>query len=378
MNGGWRRRSRRLTGALAAAGLLTDPRLGAAFREVPRHVLVPVYLERTEHGWRRRESARELATVYSDTVLVTAVGGDGEVLSTSSQPGVMARMLESLALRDGMRVLEIGTGSGYNAALLCHRLGAGRVYSIDVEPELVATTRDRLAGLGYHPNLAVGDGSAGLPEHAPFDRVLATCAVPAIPFAWVEQCRIGGVLLGDLKPVRSAGNLVRLVRVGRQRAQGRFERGYATFMDLRQTAGLVAESGWPPPRGEGQRRESELAPGPLFDHGLVVWFLACLELGPGTVSGFFGYERRQFRLATADGSLASVSVRPRSGVHQVREYGPRQLWRIVEAAHEHWVALGKPGWDAFGLTVTPERQTVWFGEPGGEPSWVLGSPVPPE
>ena len=76
-------------------------------------------------------------------------------------PSLMARMLEALDVRDGHRVLEIGTGTGYNAALLCHRLGACNVVSIDIDPTLIVATRKRLAGLGHHPTLVVGDGTAG-------------------------------------------------------------------------------------------------------------------------------------------------------------------------------------------------------------------------
>jgi protein-L-isoaspartate O-methyltransferase len=89
----------------------------------------------------------------------------------------MARVLEDLELADGMRVLEVGTGTGYNAALLSHRLGAQHVHSVDIHPCLIAAARNRLANLGYHPRLAAVDGTAGWPDHAPYDRIIATCSV---------------------------------------------------------------------------------------------------------------------------------------------------------------------------------------------------------
>ncbi|QYN32955.1 methyltransferase domain-containing protein [Pseudonocardia sp. DSM 110487] len=82
----------------------------------------------------------------------------------------------------GHTVLEIGTG--YNAALLCHRLGSEAVTSIDIDPELVDAARETLMSVGFTPTLVAGDGADGVPERAPFDRILATCAVPAVPGAW--------------------------------------------------------------------------------------------------------------------------------------------------------------------------------------------------
>jgi protein-L-isoaspartate(D-aspartate) O-methyltransferase len=176
-----------------------------------------------------------LDQVYSNTALLTAVAGtpeSGALRSSSSMPGLMTRMLETLDVRDGHRVLEIGTGTGYNAGLLAHRLGDANVFSVDIEPDLVELARDRLARIGYHPTLVVADGAAGLPAHAPFDRMIATCAVPAVPWPWVTQTRLGGVILTDLKPALGAGSLVRLTRYS-DRAEGRFDPTYAAFMGLR-------------------------------------------------------------------------------------------------------------------------------------------------
>ncbi len=131
---------------------------------------------------------------------MTAVGQPLLVsTSSSTMPSLMARMLEALDVQDGHRVLEIGTGTGYNAALLCHRLGSGKVVSIDVDPTLVAVARDHLAGLDYHPILVVGDGAAGVARHGPYDRIIATAAVPEIPVPWIEQLTPGGKILANLR-----------------------------------------------------------------------------------------------------------------------------------------------------------------------------------
>jgi protein-L-isoaspartate O-methyltransferase len=107
-------------------------------------------------------------------------------------PSLMARMLELLEVEEGNMVLEIGTGSGYNAALLCERLGSEHVTSIDIQADLVEEARGRLAELGYHPQLAVADGVGGYPERAPYDRIICTGMAWPIPTAWLEQVRPGG------------------------------------------------------------------------------------------------------------------------------------------------------------------------------------------
>ena len=112
----------------------------------------------------------------------------------------MAQMLEMLGLRGGERVLEIGTGSGYNAALLAELVGPlGRVTTIDIDAELVAAARRHLDDAGYaHVRTIVADGAAGDPEGAPFDAIVATVGVEQIPAAWIDQLRGGGRLVAPL------------------------------------------------------------------------------------------------------------------------------------------------------------------------------------
>lgn len=179
---------------------------------VPRHLLVPrAYQQDNTGAWREFETAMALERVYSPETLVTAleaVGGNRFPISSSTKPDLMVRMLEILDVQDGHRVLEIGTGTGYNAALLAHRLGDEQVFSVDVGEDLVDLARDRLDAAGYRPRLAAVDGVHGLPAHAPFDRIIATCSVPAVPWEWAQQLAPDGTILVDLKLANSAGNLV--------------------------------------------------------------------------------------------------------------------------------------------------------------------------
>jgi protein-L-isoaspartate(D-aspartate) O-methyltransferase len=189
---------------LIARGALWSRGLIAAFRQTPRHY----FLDRIFAWNRRAANWREFGTsplrpvslrlAYSDraltTRLSTAVQGRPPVpLSSSSQPSLMAQMLEDLNLRPGLRTLEIGAGTGYNAALLAHT--AGPVVSLDVDARVVDEARRHLQ---RYPDRAVkfvaGDGRSGWPEDAPYDRVLVTAASPDIEPAWLAQATDGGVV----------------------------------------------------------------------------------------------------------------------------------------------------------------------------------------
>lgn len=382
----WRPHAHRLAAELAAAGKLTDSRLAEAVRTVPRHVFVPTYHQQTPDGsWAQRASVDDLAAVYANTPLITALAatpGGTAVLSSSTQPGLMTRMIEALHLTDGTRVLEIGTGTGYNGALLAHRLGDDKVFSVDVEPDLVDLARQRLAGLGYHPTLVAADGTAGLAEQAPFDRIIATCAVPTIPWAWIEQTVPGGVILTDLKPAPGAGSLVRLSRTADDRAEGRFDPTYAAFMDLRHTPGTSTPAfRVNRDHDHAEHRTTSLDPNTPW-MSLLVWFLAFFELGAeiaygytipdgGAIPAYSQTEPTASWIATPDGSWAEITLAAENGLHSVIEGGPRRLWQFMEQAHRTWIELGQPGWDSFGLTVTPDRHTVWFNQPDSNHTWHL-------
>jgi protein-L-isoaspartate(D-aspartate) O-methyltransferase len=120
---------------------------------------------------------------------VTKRDETGQPISSSSQPAIMAIMLDQLDLAPGHRVLEIGAGTGYNAALISHIVGpSGRVTSVDIDPELVRTAREHLARAGFAEVTVVGaDGAVGDPEHAPYDRIIATVGVSDLAPAWLAQ-----------------------------------------------------------------------------------------------------------------------------------------------------------------------------------------------
>jgi protein-L-isoaspartate(D-aspartate) O-methyltransferase len=155
-----------------------DSQTEAAMRAVPRHVFVP-------------ESRRDSA--YEDTPLPI---GDGQTISA---PHMVAIMTDLLDLREGQAVLEVGTGCGYHAAVTAEVVGAEGVYSVEYHDRLARNARRTLARAGYGGvSVRAGDGKAGWPTHAPYDRAYLTCAAESLPAAVVDQVRAGGVVLAPV------------------------------------------------------------------------------------------------------------------------------------------------------------------------------------
>ncbi|MEV6836838.1 methyltransferase domain-containing protein [Streptomyces sp. NPDC051133] len=293
-----------------------DPVWREAFAEVPRHLFVPYYYVAGPSGYERRwgeatdPAARErwVRGAYEDVPLATRLR-DGELLSSSSQPSLMARMLVALRVEDGDRVLEVGAGTGYNAALLAHRLGDDDlVTTIDLEPEITESARQHLAAAGRHPVVVTGDGARGVPERAPFDRIIATCELPTVPRAWVAQCRTGARILTPL-----ATGLLALTVRDAGHAEGRFLPTPAYFVPLRGERRAQAEgvslAGLPE-----RAREQEL-------------FRFLLGLTRGTLD-------------------------------------PR-------AAYALWEREDRPARERYGVTVAGEHAWAWLDAPEGPYSWPL-------
>ncbi|MFJ8943352.1 methyltransferase domain-containing protein [Streptomyces sp. NPDC102395] len=304
-------------GAFAA-----DPGWIEAFAAVPRHLFVPYYYVSGPRGYERRWAGspdprsreRWLRGAYEDVPLATRVR-DGELLSSSSQPSLMALMLAALRVGEGDRVLEIGAGTGYNAALLSYRLGEENVTTVDLDPEITESARRHLAEAGHHPAVVTGDGARGVPERAPFDRIIATCTLTTIPRAWTAQCRPGGLVLAPL-----ATGLVALTVHDAAHAEGRFLHTPAYFVPLR--GGGRPEPEPVPLGGVPQRaRESDLF---------------------------------RFLLTLTRGALDP------------------------QAAYALWEREDRPGRERYGVTVDGEHAWAWLDAPDGPYAWALPEPLAPE
>lgn len=202
------RARRRMAERLAEAGVVKSPGVFRALDTVPRHLLVP-------------EILRERA--YSEAALPI---GEGQTISA---PAVVAAMTEALELSGRETVLEVGTGSAYQAAILAQL--AERVISIERVPRLAAAARSALDRLGVQNTVVyLGDGSCGRPQDGPFDAIVVTAGGPEVPAPLLEQLALGGRLVGPFGP-RDGQKLLRIRRTG----AASYERellGRARFVDL--------------------------------------------------------------------------------------------------------------------------------------------------
>ncbi|MEV0676636.1 methyltransferase domain-containing protein [Actinosynnema sp. NPDC050436] len=359
-----------LVDSLVEAGVLTDARWAAAFREVPRHVFVPAFFVATPDGWApvTADHPDFLPLVYRNQVCVTQLDGtdaawqravaegavEGVPTSSSSMPTIMAIMLEALDAEG--TVLEIGTGTGYNAALLAHVLGDDAVTSIDVDPGVHARAAARLAEAGRRPFCVVGDGEQGHPARAPYSRVLGTCAVSRIPPAWLGQVADGGLIVTTLNRALGAG-LVRLeVRGGV--GTGRVLPEDGRFMPLRAHRQAWADEALHRAlHADGTSRTTPLPARTAVDPASGFEFFAGLAL-PDVVVGL-----DPVRLVHPDGSWA------RHRGARVEEGGPRGLWREAEDAYRRWRSLGRPRRHRFTFTATADDQR--FALDGTDLTWPL-------
>ncbi len=283
----------------------------------------------------------------------------------------MALMLEELLVEKHHRILEIGTGTGYNAAILCSVVGASRVTTVDVDEELVALAAKRLWRLQYRPTVVAGDGARGYSANSPFDRILVTCSTWPIPTEWINQLAVGGMLLCNVRNSLDGG-LVRMTKTADGHASGQFLPHTAYFMSMHgsgaeqppvselvrtvtQPTGDVRDTVIPPDLGDDSFRL--FASLHLQD---VVWFGS-----PGTAT----VEEAPSLVGLSDGSWARTDLA--NGRARVAQHGERRLWDIFESAYQQWSDLGRPRRGRYGISITPDEQWAWLDEPAGSHWWLL-------
>lgn len=311
-----------------------------------------------------------LERVYQDQAIVTTKDQRGIPASSSSQPSMMASMLEQLDLRSGQRVLEVGAGSGYNAALLARIVGArGQVISVELDPITARGARRGLASAKSGAKVVRGDGREGWPRGAPYDRVIVTASAPTVPRAWYDQLAEGGLLELPLI-VRRAGQAQAIVTLRKQAKALRSEALlYGGFMPLRDAPGAPVPS--PPPilgaierideqsrslaqlSGEALRRLSAARRQRLLSLALAeprTRQLGVRAPRPGLVfyltleapeSRFVGGWPRAGVIGK-DGSGLALLAGGEKTLTRIESYGDRGAERLLLKLVERWKARGRP------------------------------------
>ncbi|HUQ39569.1 MAG TPA: methyltransferase domain-containing protein [Acidimicrobiales bacterium] len=350
----------RMVTAIADRWPLSDRAL-AAVAAVPREAFVPVFFDAVAPGSSETSEFFAVADappevvdrIYDADRALGLARRDGRTTSTVSAPGLLTSMLDLLRLEPGMRVLEVGTGSGYTAALLAEMVGdAALVTSIDIDTQLIDTARVVLAHAGYEGiEVVSGDGARGVAARAPFDRVVATVGCTDLAPAWFDQLAPGGSMViplqhGGVHPLFEATTAD---GVRRARIVGRS--GFV-YIQGHQAGG---RSPWPFTRcdGEGPFTRVELP------NGLGEPFAASAgrrRLGSIALWEFSFFlslvDHRTSRLGALADATGSLAMLHESGVLHRGEHGVDLADALVTHLRD-WVGRGRPGAIRYRNTFVP-------------------------
>ncbi|MEU5733079.1 MULTISPECIES: ATP-grasp peptide maturase system methyltransferase [Streptomyces] len=369
---------RALADRLQESGVLTHPEWRAAVEAVPRElflqpgVFLPTdvgrWLPVTAFGTGPKEWS-EIA--YRDESLVTQLDGHltadrtaepvpGVPTSSSTTPVTVVGMVEALDVEDGHTALEIGTGTGYSTALMCHRLGEDNVTTIEVDPGVAARADAALEAAGYSTWTVTGDGLLGHPRRAPYDRVIATCAVRRIPHTWVRQTKPGGTILTTLAPGSWAyGTGLAKVTVNEDgTAEGRII-GESSFMQARSQTVVPLAGDLSARTAYTDSERAAKVPPALLEEWMPAFLAQLAAPGAQLVHATRGDGHRQLYVFDADRESFAAFTENGSG-WTVRQGGPVALWDDIQRALIAWHDAGRPDVSAMRLRITPRSHMYWI------------------
>ena len=326
----------------------------------PRHLLVPRWWANESGGWRLTEGTADetawMSAAYSDRTLVTRIGplhadhaepgthAAGSPTSSSTMPGLTVTMFRHALIGDGQDVAEIGTGSGYGAALLSRRLGERHVTSVDVDAYLTKAAQERLERMGLAPALLTLDATEELP--GAHDRIIATVSVRPVPPGWMTALRPGGRLVTT---IAGTGLLVTADKADDGCAYGRVERDRAAFMATRSgpdyppaawATTLLAHAR----TAEGEEVSTGRYPVVQVQESWELWSTLSV-LHPGIDHRYEQDETDGDTIRTAyalhpDGSWARARQHG-DDPPEIHQSGPRRLWDLIDGIRELWLREGQ-------------------------------------
>jgi protein-L-isoaspartate(D-aspartate) O-methyltransferase len=323
-----------------------------AFLHVPRHCFIEGYYrqqgKRLKWDYIAEPNMEEL---YQDEPLVTRIDERGYPICSSSLPSVMAQQLEALQLQGGQRVLEIGTGTGYNAALLRELVQPfGQVISLEIDESLVTSAGLHLSSVGMADVVVCKrNGAWGEGNYAPYDRLLATCGVKTLPRPWIEQLKRDGLLIVNIL-LNLTSLFLRLKKVSRARLEGQFLAIDAIYMEMHGPQGVAPyiPVDWASYYSQPHREVdltgnlSELLEQPAFAVFLQSR-LPTLERHPR-----WNYKKQQPDLYLLDRATDSVALVKETSLIQ---YGHHCLTEQIQQSLQIYKELGSPGLDLYQIFV---------------------------
>lgn len=321
---------------------------------VPRHLFVPRWWSRAGgDGWFPRSGPGDVdqwrQVAYADRTLVTRVGvhhadtsppsqrHSGRPTSEATLPSLTVRMLELARVQDGDTLLDVGTGTGYSAALACKRLGEDRVHSIDVDSYLTDVAQRRLAGLDMWPDIENRDATGPLP--GVYDRIVSTVGVRPVPASWLEALKPGGRLV---TPIEGTSLIITAVKQDDGTAIGRVEWERAAFMPARHGVDYPIEPRKLLASADGDSDDATVGRYPVIDIAQAWDLAAMLAISvPGVV---YDYKEtglaRVVRMAHPDGSWARA-IAAHTHPPAVHQGGPRNLWDTLDELRTYWLEHGE-------------------------------------
>jgi protein-L-isoaspartate(D-aspartate) O-methyltransferase len=372
---------RRYVKELKGTGAIKTKQVERAFSRVERHKLLEWFYLPAEKGEfeyaGRRLTKRDFDAQNPDPELLKIIYSDDSVLtrvnppSSSSQPSLVACMLELLELKKGMNVLEIGAGTGYNAALMQEIVGgAGHITTIDIQEDIVEQTRRLLRASGYGGiEVIAADGAQGFPENASYDRIIATVGCPDISFRWAEQLARDGFMLIPLQHGAEGTNpLVRIWTKG-ERFLGRFVGG-SGFMSIHGELAIEQR-----PSFDDIARLHSREPRAVYPHFGI--FREIVESSKGKSMGQV-MDLLLFMVIVGNKKVSNWAPLSfwdkEKGAAMFREdgialYGDESLLDDLKSLSEQWDGLGRPGFSGWQLEFIPRDRAPEIGEEEG--AWVI-------
>jgi protein-L-isoaspartate(D-aspartate) O-methyltransferase len=344
-------------------------------RAVPRERFISdrIWVDRNPID-RKLQPDKWMLAVYSNSAIVTQFDDGrtqwpdvGEIPTCSaSMPSTVVGMLDYLDVKRGHSVLEIGTGTGFNAALLYEVVGpSGDITTVEIDQEMAKAARNRLAVAGFaRVRTLLGDATTGTFEAAPFDRVISTASVHLghVPYPWVQQTKPGGIIVAPVRADLTSGPLVRFIVNNDGTATGRMVPMGVEFMEVRsqRTAGTPDDNfNWQD--NTADHRITKISPWLIFSDIVSRWALAV-----ALPSCRYNMKENKFVWLRDPVSCSWASIIPDAdGRFLVRQQGIRRLWDEAESAYRWWIDHGKPVGPDWVWTIAPGHQTIQLGSATG-------------